>query len=73
MFGIADERLGEVPVAIVFPREDSGLDEEALRAFLYTKLAAYKVPATFHFSAEPLPRLGTGKIDRVVLKQQYTD
>jgi acyl-CoA synthetase (AMP-forming)/AMP-acid ligase II len=72
VFGIPDERLGEVPVAVVHPRSDGGLDEEALRAFLATKLAAYKVPARFHFSAEPLPRLGTGKIDRVALKQQYS-
>ena len=34
--------------------------------------AAYKVPALFHFSAQPLPRLGTGKIDRVALKQQFS-
>ena len=47
-------------------------DEEALRAFLATKLAAFKIPARFHFSAEPLPRLGTGKIDRVALKQQFS-
>jgi len=72
VFGVADERLGEVPVAIVHPREECALDEEMLRAFLYTKLAAFKVPAVMHFSAEPLPRLGTGKIDRVALKQQFS-
>ena len=72
VLGIADERLGEVPMAIVHPRADSGLDEEALRAFLGTKLAAFKVPARIQFSAEPLPRLGTGKIDRVALKQQFS-
>ena len=71
VFGVDDDRLCEVPVAIVHPREDSGLDEERLRAFLGTKLAAYKVPASIHFSADPLPRLGTGKIDRLALKQQY--
>ena len=48
------------------------LDDEALRAFLFSKLAAYKVPATIQFSRDPLPRLGTGKIDRVALKQQFT-
>ena len=72
VFGIADERLGEVPVAVVHAREASQLDEETLRMFLATKLAAFKIPAEMHFSADPLPRLGTGKIDRVALKQQYT-
>ena len=71
VFGAPDERLGEVPVAIVYPRKDSGLDDETLRAFLFARLAAYKVPALIHFSPDPLPRLGTGKIDRVTLKQQY--
>ncbi len=72
VFGVTDERLGEVPVAIVYPREDNALDEETLRAFLATKLAAYKIPAVMHFLAQPLPRLGTGKIDRVALKQQFS-
>ena len=71
VFGVPDERLGEVPVAIVHPRADSELDDETLRAFLFTKLAAYKVPAVIHFARDPLPRLGTGKIDRVALKQQF--
>ena len=70
--GIADERLGEVPVAVVRARDDCDLDDEQLRAFLTTRLAAFKVPARIHFWSEPLPRLGTGKIDRVALKQQYS-
>ncbi|MDQ3143320.1 MAG: acyl--CoA ligase, partial [Pseudomonadota bacterium] len=65
VFGVADERLGEVPVAIVHPVEGSELDEEELRAFLAGRLASFKVPARMHFSEAPLPRLGTGKIDRV--------
>jgi acyl-CoA synthetase (AMP-forming)/AMP-acid ligase II len=72
VFGVPDERLGEVPVAIIHLLEGFVLDEETLRAFLFTKLAAYKVPALIHFSSDPLPVLGTGKIDRVALKQQFT-
>ena len=71
VFGVPDERLGEVPVAIVYMRAESDLDDDTLRAFLFTKLAAYKVPSVIHFSRDSLPRLGTGKIDRVALKQQY--
>lgn len=69
VFGMPDERLGEVPVAIIYARPGSGLDEEGLRAFLDGKLAAFKIPAKMIFSDQPLPRLGTGKIDRVILKQ----
>ena len=69
VFGAPDERLGEVPVAVVHAR--NGLSEERLRSFLEQRLARFKVPARFIFSAEPLPRLGTGKIDRRALKAQY--
>jgi len=71
VFGVADERLGEVPVAIMHRREGSCLSEDELRSFLDGRLSAFKVPALMIFSETPLPRLGTGKIDRVALKQKY--
>jgi acyl-CoA synthetase (AMP-forming)/AMP-acid ligase II len=69
VFGASDERLGEVPVAVIHPRE--GLEESALRQFLESHIAAFKVPARFIFSKDPLPKLGTGKIDRIALKALY--
>ena len=71
VFGAPDERLGEVPVCVVLPAEGSNLDEADLRAFLEPRLAAFKVPERFIFAHDSLPRLGTGKIDRVALKAQY--
>jgi acyl-CoA synthetase (AMP-forming)/AMP-acid ligase II len=71
VFGAPDDRLGEVPVAALYCREGSSLDEAGLREFLKGKLAAFKIPARMIFSAEPLPRLGTGKIDRVELKEKH--
>jgi len=71
VFAAPDERLGEVPVAIILPRDGSGLDEAALRKFLEGRIAAFKVPARMVFTDAPLPRLGTGKIDRVALKSQH--
>lgn len=71
VFGAPDERLGEVPMAVVHRREGSRISEAELREFLKTRLAAFKIPAHIVFSDSPLPRLGTGKIDRVLLKQQY--
>jgi acyl-CoA synthetase (AMP-forming)/AMP-acid ligase II len=71
VFGVADERLGEVPVAVMHRREGSSLTEDDLRAFLDGRLSAFKVPARMIFWDEPLPRLGTGKIDRLALKQRY--
>jgi len=71
VFGLPDERLGEVPMAVLHRREGSSISEDELKEFLKTRLAAFKIPAHIIFSDNPLPRLGTGKIDRVLLKQQY--
>jgi long-chain acyl-CoA synthetase len=71
VFGAPDERLGEVPVAVIHLKSGERLGEEELRAFLDGKLARFKIPERIIISAEPLPRLGTGKIDRRALKAQY--
>jgi acyl-CoA synthetase (AMP-forming)/AMP-acid ligase II len=47
------------------------MSEDELRAFLDGKLARFKIPERIIISSEPLPRLGTGKIDRRALKAQY--
>jgi acyl-CoA synthetase (AMP-forming)/AMP-acid ligase II len=73
VFGAPDERLGEVPVAVVHLKNGERLAEEELRAFLDGKLARFKIPERIIISAEPLPRLGTGKIDRRALKAQYAN
>ena len=69
VFAAPDERLGEVPIAVIHPRD--GLTEDELHRFLEVRLAKFKVPSRLIFSADPLPRLGTGKIDRQSLKAQY--
>jgi long-chain acyl-CoA synthetase len=71
VFGMPDERLGEVPVAVIYRHEDSSLTEEELRSFLEPRISSFKIPARFIFADEPLPKLGTGKIDRVAIKAQY--
>jgi len=72
VFGVPDERLGEVPLAVVRLQQDAAMTEAELRAFLEGRLAKFKIPERFIFSGEPLPRLGTGKFDRRALKAQYT-
>ncbi|MCL6679719.1 acyl--CoA ligase [Sphingomonas sp. RG327] len=69
VFGAPDERLGEVPVAVI--RARNALDAESLRDFLHATIAAFKIPARFIFVDEPLPKLGTGKVDRIALKALY--
>lgn len=71
VFGAPDERLGEVPVAVVFVKDGSHISESELREFLAARLAKYKIPERIIFASGTLPRLGTGKIDRRSLKGQY--
>ena len=49
----------------------SALSEGELRQFLDGRIAKFKIPERIIFSEEPLPRLGTGKIDRRALKAQF--
>jgi acyl-CoA synthetase (AMP-forming)/AMP-acid ligase II len=71
VFGMPDERLGEVPAAVIYLHEDRNLTDDELRAFLEPRIAAFKIPSRFIFADEPLPKLGTGKIDRLAIKSQY--
>jgi long-chain acyl-CoA synthetase len=71
VFGVPDERLGEIPVAIVRPKDGEQLTEEDLRSFLDGRVAKFKIPGRIILADAPLPRLGTGKFDRRALKAQY--
>jgi long-chain acyl-CoA synthetase len=71
VFGLADERFGEVPGAVVLLRAGASLTTEDLCAFLFAHIAAFKVPARIWFVNEALPRLGTEKIDKVSLRATY--
>ena len=71
VFGMPDDRLGEVPVAVIYRHEGSDLADDELRAFLEPRISAFKIPTRFIFADQPLPKLGTGKIDRVAIKAQY--
>ncbi|MES3153554.1 class I adenylate-forming enzyme family protein [Sphingomonas faeni] len=71
VFGLADERFGEVPGAVVVPQDGETLTPGDLTAFLHQHIAAFKIPQRIWISEEPLPRLGTEKIDKVSLKATY--
>ena len=70
--GRPDEKWGEVPVAFVTTRGDDPLDTEQVREFLRGRLARYKVPKAIEVVAE-LPKTGTGKIQKFVLRERARD
>jgi acyl-CoA synthetase (AMP-forming)/AMP-acid ligase II len=71
VFGLADERFGEVPGAVVHAADGAALDQAALQEFLSGRIAAFKIPARIWIAEDPLPRLGTEKIDKVALRNRY--
>jgi len=68
VFGIPDERLGEILCTSIYLRDNSNATEETIRDFLSNKLAAFKIPAVIKFSTEPLPKLASGKFDKPTLR-----
>jgi fatty-acyl-CoA synthase len=66
-----DEKWGEVPAAIVVRKPGTKLTAEALREFLGGRLARFKLPRHIEFWDEPLPKTGTGKIRKLVLKEKF--
>jgi acyl-CoA synthetase (AMP-forming)/AMP-acid ligase II len=71
VFGMPDEKFGELPTGVYLAKEGRNLGEEALRAFLAERIAAFKVPVRLWQEHETLPRLGTEKVDKRTLKARY--
>ena len=72
VFGLPDDRYGEIVGAVYQTKDGANLSEAELAAFLETKLPPFKRPAHIWQEADSLPRLGTQKIDRRALRDQYT-
>ncbi|HET8547087.1 MAG TPA: long-chain-fatty-acid--CoA ligase [Bryobacteraceae bacterium] len=66
-----DPQWGEVPVAIVVRKPAATLDEQTLLAFLSDRLGRFKLPRRIEFTEEPLPKTGTGKIRKTMLREKY--
>lgn len=70
VFGIPDEKWGEVPIAVIVVKPDMELTEAAVKGHCQHLLAKYKVPAHVCF-VSALPKNATGKIDKAALKIQF--
>ena len=67
-FGIPDERLGELLVAVVVAKD---ITEAQIIDHVAEHLARYKAPARVAFSSTPLPRNAVGKIDKIYLRANW--
>ncbi len=70
VLGVPDEAYGERITAFVVPRPGVDLDVEALRAYVATRVAKYKMPREWHVVDE-LPRNPSGKILKREIRNTY--
>ncbi len=67
-----DKDFGETPLAVIHSNV-AALEPAAIVDHCREVLASYKVPRYVAFEAEPMPRLPSGKIDKVTLREKYRD
>jgi fatty-acyl-CoA synthase len=66
-----DDKWGEVPVAIVVRKPGSAVTADQICRFIEGRIGKFKMPRQIEFSDEPLPKTGTGKIRKLVLREKY--
>ena len=71
VFALPDERLGEVVGAALYAKPGQEIDTDDVTRFLKGHLASFKIPVKYFIHDEPLPKLGSAKIDRRGLRDHY--
>jgi long-chain acyl-CoA synthetase len=71
VFGIPDTQWGEIVMACIVLKPGQMVAAEELIAFCRTSLANYKVPRRVEFSEADLPKNGSGKVLKKVLREQF--
>jgi fatty-acyl-CoA synthase len=70
VIGVADDKWGEVPRAVVVPREGVQLDPDEVLASLAGHLAKYKIPKSV-VVVDELPRTASGKLLKARVRTRY--
>lgn len=70
VIGVPDARWGEVPRAVVVPREGTALAPDAVLGFLAGRLAKYKIPKSV-VCVHELPRTASGKLHKPSLRRDH--
>jgi long-chain acyl-CoA synthetase len=71
VFGIPDPKWGELVTACVVPKPGAALTVDELLAHCRQSLATYKIPRRVEFLATELPKSGSGKILKRMLREHF--
>jgi long-chain acyl-CoA synthetase len=71
VFGIPDPKWGELVMACVVPKPGIALTADEITAHCRQSLAAYKIPRRIEFQDTELPKSGSGKILKRVLRGRF--
>jgi long-chain acyl-CoA synthetase len=71
VFGIPDQKWGELVMAYVLVKEGKILTADELIAHCRQSLASYKIPRRVEFAETELPKGGSGKILKKVLRERF--
>jgi long-chain acyl-CoA synthetase len=71
VFGIPDPKWGELVMACVVLKPGKTLSADELIAYCRRSLANYKIPRRVEFSDTELPKSGSGKILKKVLRERF--
>lgn len=70
VFGVPDDKFGEVPIAYVALKSGEAVDEQTLVDHCATLLARFKRPRSIKF-VEDFPKTPIGKIQKNILREPY--
>ncbi|WP_333737756.1 acyl-CoA synthetase [Streptomyces sp. IBSBF 2806] len=70
VIGVSDDKWGEVPRAVIVPREGASLDPDDVLASLAGRLAKYKIPKSV-VVADELPRTASGKLLKSRVRSRF--
>jgi long-chain acyl-CoA synthetase len=73
VFGIPDPQWGELVMACVVVKPGKALTADELIAHCRKSLASYKIPRRVEFLETELPKSGTGKILKRILRERFWD
>lgn len=71
VFGIPDERLGEVLCAAIYSENSNLIDDQAIKGFLANKLAAFQIPEHIIIFDEALPKIASGKFSKPEMRDNF--